>query len=504
MTYLELVAGRATGRVTEQVRREIGDVVGKGGLISELAQLRTYECDGLTGFRVTPALVVLPATTEEVAAVVRVCARERIAFVARGAGTGLSGGALPVADGIVIGLARMRAVLAVDVENQRAVVQPGVTNTAISTAVAQHDLYYAPDPSSQVVCTIGGNVAENSGGAHCLKYGFTTNHVLGLTFVCADGSVVTIGGDSLDAVGPDLRAVVIGSEGTLGIVTEVTVRLLRRPEAVRTLVADFPTAGHAGNAVSDIVAAGIIPAAVEMLDALAIEACERATGAGYTVGCPAALVVELDGVTPEVEAGFERVQEICRANGTTKIRIADRPDERALIWKGRKAAFAAMGRMSPDYFVQDGVIPRTKLGATLTRIGEMAEEAGLRVANVFHAGDGNLHPLVLYDAAVPGQAERAEHLATAIVEMCVEQGGSITGEHGVGSDKACSMPKMFSEADLTVMAAVRAAFDPDGICNPGKVLPTPRLCGERPGPWRPHPLEASGVIERVGGGPRSG
>ncbi len=496
MTYLELVAGRATGRVTEQVRREIGDVVGKGGLISELAQLRTYECDGLTGFRVTPALVVLPATTEEVAAVVRVCARERIAFVARGAGTGLSGGALPVADGIVIGLARMRRILAVDVENQRAVVQPGVTNAGISAAVAAHDLYYAPDPSSQVVCTIGGNVAENSGGAHCLKYGFTTNHVLGLTFVCPDGTVVTLGGDSLDSVGPDLRALVIGSEGTLGIVTEVTVRLLRRPEAVRTLVADFPTAGHAGNAVSDIVAAGIIPAAVEMLDALAIEACERATGAGYTVGCPAALVVELDGVTPEVEAGFERVQEICRANGTTKIRIADRPDERALIWKGRKAAFAAMGRMSPDYFVQDGVIPRTKLGATLTRIGEMAEEAGLRVANVFHAGDGNLHPLVLYDAAVPGQAERAEHLATAIVEMCVEQGGSITGEHGVGSDKACSMPKMFSEADLTVMAAVRAAFDPDGICNPGKVLPTPRLCGERPGPWRPHPLEASGVIER--------
>ena len=496
MTYLELVAGRATGRVTEQVRREIGDVVGKGGLISELAQLRTYECDGLTGFRVTPALVVLPATTEEVAAVVRVCARERIPFVARGAGTGLSGGALPVADGIVIGLARMRRILAVDVENQRAVVQPGVTNAGISAAVAAHDLYYAPDPSSQVVCTIGGNVAENSGGAHCLKYGFTTNHVLGLTFVCPDGTVVTLGGDSLDSVGPDLRALVIGSEGTLGIVTEVTVRLLRRPEAVRTLVADFPTAGHAGNAVSDIVAAGIIPAAVEMLDALAIEACERATGAGYTVGCPAALVVELDGVTPEVEAGFERVQEICRANGTTKIRIADRPDERALIWKGRKAAFAAMGRMSPDYFVQDGVIPRTKLGATLTRIGEMAEEAGLRVANVFHAGDGNLHPLVLYDAAVPGQAERAEHLATAIVEMCVEQGGSITGEHGVGSDKACSMPKMFSEADLTVMAAVRAAFDPDGICNPGKVLPTPRLCGERPGPWRPHPLEASGVIER--------
>jgi glycolate oxidase len=494
--YLDLVAEKATGRVNADVRREIAGLVGEGGVISEPAQLRTYECDGLTGFRVIPALVVLPTTTEQVAAVVRVCARESIPFVARGAGTGLSGGALPIANGIVISLARMRRILAVDVENQRAVVQPGVTNAGISAAVGQHDLYFAPDPSSQVVCTIGGNVAENSGGAHCLKYGFTTNHVLALTFVCPDGSVVTLGGDSLDGVGPDLRALVVGSEGTLGIVTEVTVRLLRRPEAVRTLVADFPSPGHAGNTVSDIIAAGIIPAAVEMLDALAIEACEKATHAGYSVDTPAALVVELDGVAVEVESEFERVQEICRQNGTTHIRLANDPAERALIWKGRKAAFAAMGRISPDYFVQDGVIPRTRLGATLTRIAEMSRTAGLRVANVFHAGDGNLHPLVLYDSAVPGQAEQAEHLATAIVELCVEQGGSITGEHGVGSDKACSMPKMFSTADLTVMALVRAAFDPGGICNPGKVLPTPRLCGERPGPWRPHPLESAGVIER--------
>jgi glycolate oxidase len=401
-----------------------------------------------------------------------------------------------VADGIVIGLSRMRQILAVDVDNQRAVVQPGVTNAGVSAAVAPYDLYFAPDPSSQIVCTIGGNVAENSGGAHCLKYGFTTNHVLGLTFVTADGDVVTLGGNALDSVGPDLRAVVVGSEGTLGIVTEVVVRLLRKPEAVRTLVADFPDAEHAGNTVSDIVAAGIIPAAVEMLDALAIEACENATGAGYSLDTPAALVVELDGPTVEVAAEFARVQEICQRNGTTHVRIATDHEERMLIWKGRKAAFAAMGRMSPDYFVQDGVIPRTKLGATLRRIGEMAGEAGLRVANVFHAGDGNLHPLVLYDAAAAGEVERAERLATAIVELCVEEGGSITGEHGVGSDKACSMPKMFSAADLTVMARLRAAFDPDGICNPGKVLPTPRLCGERPGPWRPHPLEAAGVIDR--------
>jgi len=495
--YLDLVTDRDTGSVTEAFRREIAALVGEGGLVSEPAQLRTYECDGLTGFRVVPALVVLPATTDEVAAVVRACARERIPFVARGAGTGLSGGSLPVADGVVIGLARMRRILSLDVADQRAVVQPGVTNANISAAVARHNLYFAPDPSSQVVCTIGGNVAENSGGAHCLKYGFTTNHVYALTFVTTDGSVVTLGGDSLDPVGPDLRAVVLGSEGTLGIVTEITVRLLRRPEAVRTLVADFPDAERAGDAVSDIIAAGIIPAAVEMLDTLAIAACEKAVQAGYSLGCAAALVVELDGVDAEVEEEFDRVQEICRRNGTTNIRIANDPAERAKVWKGRKAAFAAMGRISPDYFVQDGVIPRTKLGSTLTRIHEMSTEVGLRVANVFHAGDGNLHPLVLYNSAVPGEAERAEHLATAIVELCVEQGGSITGEHGVGRDKACSMLKMFSSEDLTVMARIRAAFDPDWICNPGKVLPTPRLCGERPGPYRPHPLEAAGVIERL-------
>jgi glycolate oxidase len=496
-SYLDLVAEPSTGRVTPALVAEIRALVGDAGLVTEPAQLRVYECDGLTGFRVTPALVVLPATTAEVAATVRACARERIPFVARGAGTGLSGGALPVADGVVIGLSRMRTVLAVDADNQRAVVQPGVTNLGISAAVARHDLYFAPDPSSQVVCTIGGNVAENSGGAHCLKYGFTTNHVLGLTFVTAAGDVVTLGGDSLDQVGPDLRAVVVGSEGTLGIVTEITVRLLRKPETVRTLVADFPSPGQAGDVVSDIIAAGIIPAAVEMLDVLAIDACERATHAGYTLGTPAALVVELDGSAVDVETEFARVQEICHANGTTKVRVAADDAERALIWKGRKAAFAAMGRMSPDYFVQDGVIPRTRLGATLTRIGEMAADAGLRVANVFHAGDGNLHPLVLYDGSVSVQAERAEKLAIGIVELCVEQGGSITGEHGVGRDKVCSMPKMFSEADLTVMALVRRAFDPDNVCNPGKVLPTPRLCGERPGPWKPHPLEAAGVIERL-------
>ena len=466
-------------------------------IITDLTRLRTYECDGIAGFRVVPGLVALPETTEEVAAVVAACARAGIPYVARGAGTGLSGGALPVADGVVISLSRMRRVLSVDLPNQRMTVEPGVTNADITRAVAAHGLYFAPDPSSQTVCTIGGNIAENSGGAHCLKYGFTTNHVHAMTLVLPDATIVTVGGDGADDVGPDLRGAVIGSEGTLAIATSITVRLLRAPEAVRTLVADFPSARAAGEAVSGIIAAGIIPAAVEMLDALAIEACEAAVAAGYSLDTAAALVVELDGPAAECDEGFAEVQRICREAGTTHVRIAADPDERMRIWKGRKAAFAAMGRISPDYFVQDGVIPRTRLAEVLEAIDAMAVEAGLRVANVFHAGDGNLHPLVLYNAGVPGESERGEHLSTAIAELCVAMGGSITGEHGVGTDKACSMPKMFSEDDLDVMKRLRTAFDPDGICNPGKIFPTPRLCGERPGPYRVHPLEAAGLIERL-------
>jgi glycolate oxidase len=482
--------------VDPALRQRLSDAVGTDGVIDHPTQLRTYACDGLTGHRVTPALVLLPTTTAQVAAAVRACHDTGVPFVARGAGTGLSGGALPVADGVVICLARMRRILDVDPVNQRMTVEPGVTNLELSKAVAAHHLYYAPDPSSQVVCTIGGNVAENSGGAHCLKYGFTTNHVLGLELVTPTGEVVTLGGQVEDP-GYDLRGVVIGAEGTLGIVTRVTVRLLRLPEAVQTLVADFPSPAEAGDAVSRIIAAGIVPAAVEMLDALAIAACEAATGAGYTLDTGAALVVELDGPAADVATEFAEVVRHCEAAGTTKVRIAGDAEERALIWKGRKAAFAAMGRLSPDYFVQDGVIPRTKLGPVLARIAERAAATGLRVANVFHAGDGNLHPLVLYDAAVPGQAEIADRLATEIVGLCVEQGGSITGEHGVGTDKACSMPKMFSADDLAVMQRVRVAFDPRGVSNPGKVFPTPRLCGERPGPYRPHPLEEAGLAERL-------
>ena len=481
----------------DRLRREFTDLLGTDGVITEGPQLRTYECDGLTGYRVRPALVVLPTTTEQVAAVVRACRREQVPFVARGSGTGLSGGALPHEDGVLIVLARMRAILHVDVENRYLVAEPGVTNAAISKAVAQHNLYYAPDPSSQIVCSIGGNVAENSGGVHCLKYGFTTNHVMGLEFVSTDGDIVELGGPVADTPGYDLRGVVVGSEGTLGIVTKVAVRLLRKPEAVETLLADFDTPRQAGDAVAAITTAGIIPAGMEMMDRLAIKACEEDARVGLNLECGAVLVVELDGAQAEVTALFDDVQRYCLDAGATNIRIAQDAAERALIWKGRKAAFAAMGRLSRDYFVQDGVIPRTRLAQVLERIDEMSAETGYPVANVFHAGDGNLHPLVLYDGRNPGEAEEAEKLAIRIVELCVESGGSITGEHGVGTDKACSMPKMFGEDDLAVMQRVRAAFDPDGLCNPGKVFPTPRLCGERPGPYRPHPLEEAGLVERL-------
>jgi glycolate oxidase len=480
----------------DHVRQAFERVLEPRDVISDPVECRAYECDGLTGYRVTPALVLLPRDAGQVAAAVRVCAEHGVPFVARGAGTGLSGGALPVADGVVISLARLKRVLEVDPLNRRAVVEPGVTNLETTAAAAPHGLYYAPDPSSQQVCTIGGNVAENSGGAHCLKYGFTTHHVLAMEVVLPDGSLVTLGSPTGEQAGPDLRGVFLGSEGTLGITTAITVRLMRTPEAVRTLLADFPSVSAAGDVVSDIVAAGIVPAAVEMMDTLAIEAAEQAVHAGYTVGVPAALVVELDGPVEECDGQFAQVKAICEAHGCTRLHIAGSPEERAAIWRGRKAAFAAVGRISPDYFVQDGVVPRTRLAEVLARIGELGHDAGLRVANVFHAGDGNLHPLVLYSAAA-GETERAEELSGEIAELCVEFGGSLSGEHGIGTDKACSMPKMFDDDDLAVMARVRDAFDPAGICNPGKVLPTPRLCGERPGKYQPHPLEESGVIERL-------
>jgi glycolate oxidase len=466
--------------------------LGVSAVITEPEQLRTYECDGLTGHRVVPGLVVLPTSTEEVQEAVRLCAREGVPFVARGAGTGLSGGALPVAEGIVVSLARMNRVLSVDLEAGRVTVQPGVTNLAVTEAVAAEGFYYAPDPSSQQVCTIGGNVAENSGGAHCLKHGFTVNHVLEAEVVLPDGERVRLrAGDP----GPDLLGAFVGSEGTLGIATELVVRVLRAPEAVRTLLAGFDSTDQAGAAVSGVVAARILPAALEMMDRLTIEAAEAAVHPGYPdVG--AVLIVELDGLAAQVEADLAAVEEICREKGAVEVRVAADEAERALLWKGRKSAFAAMGRVSRDYYVQDGVVPRTRLPQVLRRIAELEREHGLRVGNVFHAGDGNLHPLVLYDARRPGQAERAQELAVAILDVCMEAGGSLTGEHGIGVDKACSMPLMFGPGDLEAMQRLRRAFDPAGLCNPGKVFPTPRLCGEVPGPYRAHPLEKAGLAQR--------
>jgi glycolate dehydrogenase FAD-linked subunit len=475
---------------------ELRAVLGAKHVVTEHEQLRVYECDGLTGHRAVPELVVLPGSTEDVQAVLRACTRESIPFVARGAGTGLSGGATPMAGGVVVSLARMNRIVEVDLDSQRMVVEPGVANLDVTRAVAAQGFFYAPDPSSQQVCTIGGNVAENSGGAHCFKYGFTTHHVTGLTFVLPDGEVVELGGKALDPDGPDLLGAIVGSEGTLGIVTRIMLRLVRTPEAIRTLLAGFRTMDAAGAAVSGIVAAGVMPSALEMMDRLTLEAAERAVSPGYPAGAGAVLLVELDGVVEQVEDDAAEIERICAEHGAFEIRAATSDADRALLWKGRKSAFAAMGRIATDYYVQDGVVPRTRLPEVLRRIEELSEQHGLLVGNVFHAGDGNLHPLVLYDSRA-GETERARELAEAILDACLDAGGSLTGEHGVGMDKACSMPRMFSERDLRVFEHLRRAFDPSGICNPGKVIPTPRLCGEVPGPYRAHALERIGVAERL-------
>ncbi|HET9859945.1 MAG TPA: FAD-linked oxidase C-terminal domain-containing protein [Nocardioidaceae bacterium] len=481
-----------TVRLAARLREEIG----QANVLTDRQELRTYECDGLAVYKVMPALVALPETTEQVAAVVRACVDAGVPYVARGSGTGLSGGALPHADGVLIVTSKLRRILEVDPDNQRAVLEPGVVNLDITRAASPHGYYYAPDPSSQQICSIGGNVAENSGGAHCLKYGFTTNHVTGLKVVSPDGDVVRLGGKAPDPPGYDLRGAFVGSEGTLGIATEVTVRLVRAPESVRTLLAAFGSTDDAGAAVSSIIGAGVIPAAIEMMDALAIEAAEAAVQCGYPAGAGAVLVVELDGPAAEVEEQFVQVERHCELAGAFEIRIAADDVERALIWRGRKSAFAAVGRISPDYIVQDGVIPRTSLPGVLRRMGELSAERGLRVANVFHAGDGNLHPLVLFDDTVAGQTEKAEDLSAAILDLCIEHGGSITGEHGVGMDKAKHMPRMYSDDDLDTMQLLRCAFDPEHLSNPGKVFPTPRLCGEVPGRHKgAHPLQQQGLAE---------
>jgi glycolate oxidase len=454
-------------------------IVGKKGVISNREELTVYECDGLTSYRSLPGLVVLPKTTEEVAEIVRVCDRESVPFVARGSGTGLSGGALPTENCVLIVTAQMWQIPEVDLENQRVVVQPGVFNTKVTEAVSQSEFYYAPDPSSQIICSIGGNVAENSGGVHCLKYGVTTNHVLGLQLVLPNGSVVDVGGKIPEMPGYDLTGLFVGSEGTLGIATEVTLKVLRTAEAVHVLLADFTSIEAAGMAVSDIIRAGIIPAGMEIMDNLTINAVENVVCTNcYPRDAGAILLVELDGLEIEVQVRSEQVEKICLSNGARSVKTAIEPEERLKVWKGRKAAFAAAGRLSPDYFVQDGVIPRTKLSLVLQEIEVLSQKYGYQIANVFHAGDGNLHPLILYDNSIPGALEKVEELGGEILKLCVQVGGSISGEHGIGADKRCFMPDMFSPADLETMQWIRQVFNPQELANPGKVFPTPRTCGE--------------------------
>ena len=470
-------------------------IVGPRGVVRDPNELHVYESDGLARLRSTPPVAVLPNSAEEVQEVVRLCHGRGVPFVARGHGTGLSGGALPAKDGVLIVLTRLNRILNVDIPNQRITVEPGVINLDVTKQVAPHGYYYAPDPSSQLICSIGGNVAENSGGAHCLKYGFTVHHVLGLEAVLPNGEMIHIGGPALDPPGLDLMGVIVGSEGTLAVVTKIVLRLLRKPEAVQTLLAAFDSTEAAGNAVSDIIAAGIIPAAVEMMDRLTLEAAEAAVHPDFPPA-EAVLIVELDGPKSEVNELFALVEERCRTRSAHTIQVARTEEQRARIWKGRRAAFAAMGRVTPNYYVQDGVIPRTKLPEVLARIRDLELRSGLRIGNVFHAGDGNLHPLVCYDEGVPGQGELAEEVAAEILTYCLDVGGSITGEHGVGADKVKQMAKMFGPDDLDTMHRLRCAFDPTNLCNPGKIFPTPRLCGEVPGPYRQHPMEKAGLAER--------
>ncbi len=462
-----------------RVIRQFVTIVGKKNVLSTPEDLVVYECDGLASYRNRPALVVLPQTTAEVAGIVKVCDREAIPFVARGSGTGLSGGALPTEDCVLIVTAKMQQILEVDLENQRVVVQPGVINTWVTQAVAQAGFYYAPDPSSQIICSIGGNVAENSGGVHCLKYGVTTNHVLGLKLVLPDGAIVDVGGKIPESPGYDLTGLFVGSEGTLGIATEVTLKILKSPEAIQVLLADFTTIEAAGTTVSAIIEAGILPAGMEIMDNLTINAVEDVVCTNcYPRDAGAVLLIELDGVAIEVEASSQQVEALCLNNGARNVVGATDLAQRLKLWKGRKAAFAAAGKLSPDYFVQDGVIPRTKLPLVLAEIEALSQQYGYQIANVFHAGDGNLHPLILYDNAVPGALAEVEALGGEILKLCVQVGGSISGEHGIGADKRCFMPDMFTEADLETMQWIRHAFNPKELANPGKIFPTPRTCGE--------------------------
>jgi glycolate oxidase len=461
-------------------------------LLDRPAQLAPYESDALTAFKARPRAVVLAETQDEVVETVKLCHQYNIPFVARGSGTSLSGGSLPIEDGIVIALNRLNHILRLDPKERIAVVEPGVANLAVSHAAAPYGLYYAPDPSSQPVCTIGGNIAFNSGGAHCLKYGMTSNHVLGLKAVLPDGEVIQLGGDSLESVGPDWVGLFVGSEGLFGIALEITLRLLPKPETYRTVLAAYDSLEKAGQAVAQVVASGLLPGAMEIMDRLAIEAAEAAVHAGYPEGAEAVLIVELDGETIQVEREFATLTDLIHASGAYAVEVPRDEAQRARVWKGRKSAFSAVGRLSPDYIVQDGVVPRSHLGEALAEVERLSAAYDIRVANVFHAGDGNLHPLILYDGREAGALERAEALAKDILHMCIRLGGSITGEHGVGMEKRDHMPDMFAETDLDAMQRLREAIDPQGLANRGKMFPQ----GEAPAlhTHGPHPLERAGKI----------
>ena len=447
-------------------------------VLSSIEELRPYECDGLSAYRNLPLAVVIPETVEQVQETLRLCAASKVPVVARGAGTGLSGGALPVSGGILLSMARFNRILDIDTQNRTARVQPGVTNLSVSKAAGPHGLYYAPDPSSQLACSIGGNVAENAGGVHCLKYGLTVHNILQLEVLTIDGEHLTIGSQALDSPGYDLLALMTGSEGLLGIITEVTVRLLPTPDAAQVVLAAFESVEAAGAAVTDVIASGIIPAGLELLDNPAIRAVEKFLQTGYPADAAAILLCEVDGAAADVAAQMEQVSSIFNAAGATRLQVSRDESERLLFWAGRKSAFPAMGRLSPDYYCMDGTIPRKHLARVLNGIAELSDEYGLPICNVFHAGDGNLHPLILYDANTPGELERTEELGGRVLELCVSVGGTITGEHGVGMEKIDQMCVQFNSDELTQFHAVKSAFDPHGLLNPGKAIPTLHRCAE--------------------------
>ncbi len=482
---------------THRVVRELAAVVGREWVISDPDELTVYECDGMTYLeKGTPDVVVLPDSTEQIVEVVKLCGREQLPFVPRGAGTGLSGGAIAVAGGGIIGLNRMNRILEIDIANQRATVEPGLVNLALTKAVADDGYYFAPDPASQAASSIGGNVAENAGGPHCLKYGTTTMHILGLELVLASGKIVQVGGKTLDCPGYDLTGLFTGSEGTLGIATKVTVRLLRQAEAVKTMLASFRTIEAASEVVSEIIATGIIPAAMEMMDRHIIRALEEWLHIGYPEGAGAVLLIELDGPAAEVEVHAKEIELICVRHGTLDLRIAMDEQERALLWQGRKGAVAAVGRITHEFYLQDSVVPRTTLPHVLREVEAIAQRNAFVIANVFHAGDGNLHPLICFDSRREGELQRAITAGAEIMRLCLSVGGSITGEHGIGLEKLDCMSLMYSPDDLEAMRKVRVAFDRSLRCNPGKLLPHARSCSETHGAYRPHRVEREGLAQR--------